>query len=315
MPSAAAFRLLAGRAQGGGPVGQRRGSSTPGGTVARWRSWRCTPAPASATWRPGNPVPGGSTRLPQGTGGLNAGDAAADEGLLPLDVELQERRLTPRQPKAAPAALRWHRRNSDAPFDKRDPCCRPSPFILPRRRAPCQRRGPRPVGSGRVPPAAIARPAWKVLRVLGNLGWASRGFAHETADQVRENWRRRSRWRAEQPDRPRCDPLRTGPAARPGTRIADVPIYAAIRCGGAPRLLQPRVMPAAPRVELPSAVGTDSAEGRWRQGCASRRAPTRRCRSGTRRRDPGGAGGDGTRRGSRPRAPGCSAPDDRRPER
>jgi NADH-quinone oxidoreductase subunit G len=75
-----------------------------------------------------------------------------------------------------------------------------------------------------VRPAGDARPAWKVLRVLGNLAGVP-GFEYETIEQVREECLRGKEIAALLSNRIDLAAARAAPAPAGLQRIADVPIY------------------------------------------------------------------------------------------
>jgi NADH-quinone oxidoreductase subunit G len=108
--------------------------------------------------------------------------------------------------------------------------------------------------TGVVPPLGDTRPAWKVLRVLGNLlGLA--GFEHDNAEQVR------TEAIGDAPSLPsRLDncgpalPATLAPAAQGHERIADVPIYAADALVRRAESLQLTADARAPVAGLPSAL-------------------------------------------------------------
>ena len=79
--------------------------------------------------------------------------------------------------------------------------------------------------SGVVKPAGDARPAWKVLRVLGNL-LGLPGFQHETADEVRAEALGDATKLAARLDNTTATPIQMPDAASGLQRLADVPIYA-----------------------------------------------------------------------------------------
>ena len=77
---------------------------------------------------------------------------------------------------------------------------------------------------GVVKPAGETRPAWKVLRVLGNLLGLS-GFGHETADEVRAEALDDGAGVASRLDNRAGAAIKVAPPAGGLERIADVPIY------------------------------------------------------------------------------------------
>ncbi len=109
---------------------------------------------------------------------------------------------------------------------------------------------------GVVRPLGEARPAWKVLRVLGNLlGLA--GFEQDTAEEVRAEALGDASTIAARLDNRAGAALATTPASTALERIADVPIYQADALVRRAPSLQATADARAPRVGLPSAL--------WRQ--------------------------------------------------
>jgi NADH-quinone oxidoreductase subunit G len=109
---------------------------------------------------------------------------------------------------------------------------------------------------GVVRPLGEARPAWKVLRVLGNLlGLA--GFEQDTAEQVRAEALGDVSTIAARLDNRAGAALAATPASTALERIADVPIYQADALVRRAPSLQATADARAPRVGLPSAL--------WRQ--------------------------------------------------
>ncbi len=109
---------------------------------------------------------------------------------------------------------------------------------------------------GVVRPLGETRPAWKVLRVLGNLlGLA--GFEQDTAEEVRAEALGDLSTLAARLDNRTGVALATGPASTALERIADVPIYQADALLRRAPSLQATTDARAPAVGLPS--------GLWRQ--------------------------------------------------
>ena len=108
--------------------------------------------------------------------------------------------------------------------------------------------------SGVVPPAGDARPAWKVLRVLGNLlGLA--GFNHETTDEVRAEALGDVAKLAARLDNGTTAAVTVAAAADGLQRLADVPIYATdALVRRAPSLQLTADAKMAPQASLPSAL-------------------------------------------------------------
>jgi NADH-quinone oxidoreductase subunit G len=108
---------------------------------------------------------------------------------------------------------------------------------------------------GVVKPFGEARPAWKVLRVLGNL-LGQKGFDHESSEAVRDEALRATDEKARLSNAPVGAPM-IGAALRGLERVADVPIY----CTDA--LVRRSAPLQATRDALPPVVGVPSAL--WRQ--------------------------------------------------
>jgi NADH-quinone oxidoreductase subunit G len=107
---------------------------------------------------------------------------------------------------------------------------------------------------GVVPPLGDTRPAWKVLRVLGNLLGLS-GFQQETADQVRAEALGDLATLEQRLDNGGPDPVSTGNnAAIPLQRVADVPIYASDSFVRRAASLQLTADARAPEVGLPTVL-------------------------------------------------------------
>jgi NADH-quinone oxidoreductase subunit G len=108
--------------------------------------------------------------------------------------------------------------------------------------------------TGVVAPLGDARPAWKVLRVLGNL-LGLPGFAQDSADQVRAEALGDVAGLAARLDN-RADslPPSVGTDAATLQRIADVPIYAADALVRRAESLQLTADARAPVASLPSAL-------------------------------------------------------------
>jgi len=108
--------------------------------------------------------------------------------------------------------------------------------------------------TGVVPPLGETRPAWKVLRVLGNLLGLS-GFQQDNAEQVRaEAVGDASALAARLDNRSAALPSSLGAPAVGYERIADVPIYAADALVRRAESLQLTADARAPVASLPSAL-------------------------------------------------------------
>jgi NADH-quinone oxidoreductase subunit G len=108
--------------------------------------------------------------------------------------------------------------------------------------------------TGVVPPLGETRPAWKVLRVLGNL-LGLQGFQQDNAEQVRtEAIGDPSSLVARLDNRSAGLPSSPGTAAASYERIADVPIYASDALVRRAESLQLTVDARAPMASLPSAL-------------------------------------------------------------
>jgi len=107
---------------------------------------------------------------------------------------------------------------------------------------------------GVVKPLGDARPAWKVLRVLGNL-LALPGFDFETAEDVRAEALGDVATLSERLDNHSNSPIEVGPPAPQGLqRISDVPIYSADAIVRRAISLQLTADARAPVVGLPSSL-------------------------------------------------------------
>jgi len=108
--------------------------------------------------------------------------------------------------------------------------------------------------TGVVPPLGETRPAWKVLRVLGNL-LGLQGFQQDNAEQVRTEALGDTAGLPHRLDN-RAGALPSAIAATPAghERIADVPIYAADALVRRAESLQRTADARAPRAGLPSAL-------------------------------------------------------------
>jgi NADH-quinone oxidoreductase subunit G len=109
---------------------------------------------------------------------------------------------------------------------------------------------------GVVKPFADTRPAWKVLRVLGNL-LGLQGFQYETSEAVRDEALAGHDARARPLSNAPATPATTGAALRGLERVADVLIY------GTDSLVRRSAPLQATRDALPPVVGVPSAL--WRQ--------------------------------------------------
>jgi len=132
---------------------------------------------------------------------------------------------------------------------------------------------------GVVPPKGDARPAWKVLRVLGNL-LGLEGFAHETADQVRAEALGDVAALASRLNNRTSVSIAPGAPSQGLERIADVPIYATDAVVRHASSLQLTADAAAPRVAISSAqwvqLGLKAGDSvRVTQGQASAVLPAR----------------------------------------
>jgi NADH-quinone oxidoreductase subunit G len=108
--------------------------------------------------------------------------------------------------------------------------------------------------TGVVQPLGETRPAWKVLRVLGNL-LGLQGFDHDSAEQVRtEALGDPSHLPARLDNRSATVPASIAAAPAGVERIADVPIYAADALVRRADSLQRTADARAPRASLPSGL-------------------------------------------------------------
>jgi len=131
---------------------------------------------------------------------------------------------------------------------------------------------------GVVKPLGDARPAWKVLRVLGNL-LGLQGFEHETSEQVRDEALAGGDTAARLSNAP-AGALAVGPGLRGFERVADVPIYASDALVRRAASLQATADARAPVVGLPSGLWQQlglraGATVRVSQGTASTVLPAR----------------------------------------
>ncbi len=106
---------------------------------------------------------------------------------------------------------------------------------------------------GVVKPRGDARPAWKVLRVLGNL-LGLEGFSQETAEQVRDEALGDVAGVAARLDNSSTSALSLGEPVQGLQRVADVPIYATDSLVRRSPPLQLTADGRAPQVGLPSAL-------------------------------------------------------------
>jgi len=106
---------------------------------------------------------------------------------------------------------------------------------------------------GVVRPLGDARPAWKVLRVLGNL-LGLEGFDHEDSEQVLDEALGGAAQAARLSNAPLATPAAVMPALRTLERVADVPIYASDALVRRAASLQATADARAPVVGLPSAL-------------------------------------------------------------
>ena len=134
--------------------------------------------------------------------------------------------------------------------------------------------------NGVVKPAGDARPAWKVLRVLGNL-LGLPGFQHETADEVRAEALGDPTKLAARLDNTTAAPIQLMEAATGLQRLADVPIYATdALVRRAPALQATADAKLAAHASLPAALWqqlglADGDRVRVSQGGASAELPAR----------------------------------------
>ncbi len=218
-----------------------------------------------------------------GEGGLNAGQMLGQpmKALLLLNVEPV---LDAANPAAARAALQGSglvvafTSFKDAAVDNADVLLPISPFT---ETAGCfvNAEGRVQEFTGLVPPLGETRPAWKVLRVLGNLlGLA--GFEQESAEEVRrEALGDVSQLAARLNNVP--DVALVAPAAGSGLeRIADVPIYSTDALVRRAEALQATADARAPMASLPAGLWAQlglaaDAKVRISQGAASAVLPAR----------------------------------------
>lgn len=127
---------------------------------------------------------------------------------------------------------------------------------------------------GVVKPQGDARPAWKVLRVLGNL-LGLQGFDFETSEEVRARALGDvSTLAARLSNKPVAGSLTVAPAGSGLERVSDVPIYAADAIVRRAESLQKTADAKAPVASLPTALWqqlglSDGAQVRVSQGAAS----------------------------------------------
>ena len=212
-----------------------------------------------------------------GTGGLNAGQMLGQpmKALLLLDVEP---RLDAADPAAASAALAGSglivalTSFSDAAVDNADVLLPIAPFTETSGTF-VNAEGRAQSFSGVVKPAGDSRPAWKVLRVLGNL-LGLPGFNQETTEAVRAEALGDLAGLGKRLDNASSGSLLPGTPAPGLQRISDVPIYttdALVRRAGS---LQLTADARAPKVGLPTALWrdlglADNARVRVSQGSAT----------------------------------------------
>ncbi len=253
------------RAQGD-PAGQR-GGAAPAGVAAAGAGALdrpSTPAPASAT--SAKPATASGAQLVgalPGPGGLNAGQMLTQpmKALLLLNTE-------PVLDGADAAAARQALAGSglvvaltpfkDAAADVADVMLPIAPFT--------ETAGTFVNAEGRVQsfhgvvkPLGDTRPAWKVLRVLGNLlGLRRLRTTRPSKTCAPRRWATWRRWPSRLDNRRRCRRAAVVPAAGGGLqRVADVPIYAVDSLVRRAASLQLTADARAPVVGLPSAL--------WRQ--------------------------------------------------
>jgi len=133
---------------------------------------------------------------------------------------------------------------------------------------------------GVVKPLGDTRPAWKVLRVLGNL-LGLRGFDHETSEEVRaEALGDLGAVASRLSNRPVAAPVASNPAVSGLERIAEVPIYAADSLVRRATSLQLTADAKPPVASLPAALWSqlglsDGASVKVSQGNAHAVLPAR----------------------------------------
>jgi NADH-quinone oxidoreductase subunit G len=193
-----------------------------------------------------------------GAGGLNAGQMLSQgmKALLLLNVEPE---LDAANPSAAGAALQRSglvvalTAFKDAMVENADVLLPIAPFTETAGSF-INAEGRLQAFTGVVPPLGETRPAWKVLRVLGNLLGLS-GFQQDNAEQVRaEAIGDPSALAARLDNRAAALPSSLAAPAGAFERIADVPIYAADALVRRAESLQLTADARAPVASLPSAL-------------------------------------------------------------
>jgi NADH-quinone oxidoreductase subunit G len=193
-----------------------------------------------------------------GAGGLNAGQMLSQpmKALLLLNVEPE---LDAANPTAARAALQRSglvvalTSFKDAAVENADVLLPIAPFTETAGSF-VNAEGRLQSFSGVVPSLGDARPAWKVLRVLGNL-LGLPGFSQDSAEQVRAEALGDAAGLAARLDNRGPALPNTAVAERPALeRIADVPIYAADALVRRAESLQLTADARAPVASLPSAL-------------------------------------------------------------
>ncbi len=132
---------------------------------------------------------------------------------------------------------------------------------------------------GVVRPLGDTRPAWKVLRVLGNL-LGLEGFGYESIEQVRADALKTADSAARLSNAPLEAAYAAPPALRGYERVSDVPIYAADALVRRAASLQATTDAAAPMVGLPGTLWAQlglqpGARVRVSQGATSMELPAR----------------------------------------
>jgi NADH-quinone oxidoreductase subunit G len=193
-----------------------------------------------------------------GAGGLNAGQMLSQpmKALVLLNVEPE---LDAANPTAARAALQRSglvvalTSFKDAAVENADVLLPIAPFTETAGSF-VNAEGRLQSFTGVVPPLGDARPAWKVLRVLGNL-LGLPGFSQDSAEQVRtEALGDATGLAARLDNRGAALPSSAGTARPALERIADVPIYAADALVRRAESLQLTADARAPVASLPSAL-------------------------------------------------------------
>ena len=224
-------------------------------TLAHWIASQCD-ASVGCFGEAANSVGAQWARALPGPGGLHAGQMLSQpmKALLLLNVE-------PVHDAANPAAARAALEGSglvvaltpflDAAVDNADVLLPIAPFTETAGTF-VNAEGQAQSFHGVVQPFAEARPAWKLLRVLGNM-LGLPGFDHESSEAVRDE----ALAAADAATRLSNEPsgaLAPGPALRGLERVADVPIYCTDALVRRAAALQSTRDAIAPVVGLPSAL-------------------------------------------------------------